>query len=96
MKNDIHPSYHAAAAIICSCGAQYTTGSTKENMTVEVCAHCHPFYTGEKKVVDTTGRVDRFKKMAARSVEKKEARANAKPKTEKRIAAKKEMAAKKK
>ncbi|HLB50984.1 MAG TPA: 50S ribosomal protein L31 [Patescibacteria group bacterium] len=68
MKNNIHPSYHASATITCSCGAHYTTGSTKEEMVVEVCAHCHPFYTGEKKVVDTTGRVDRFKRMAARSV----------------------------
>ena len=96
MKNNIHPSYHASATITCSCGAHYTTGSTQEEMVVEVCAHCHPFYTGEKKVVDTTGRVDRFKRMAARSVEKKEARAKAKPKTEKKSSTKKELATKEK
>lgn len=66
MKPKIHPAYHAAV-IHCVCGADLETGSTVKEITVEICAHCHPFYTGKKKVIDTTGRVDRFKKMAEKA-----------------------------
>lgn len=61
MKAGIHPDYKLTT-IKCACGAVYETGSTKENITVEICSKCHPFYTGKQKLVDTGGRVDRFKK----------------------------------
>jgi large subunit ribosomal protein L31 len=78
MKKKIHPEYHNDAKIICSCGATLATGSTIKEMNVEICSACHPFYTGKKKVLDTTGRVDRFKKLAEKAAVKKEA-AKAKP-----------------
>jgi len=61
MKKDIHPEYKETV-IVCACGAEYPTRSTKENVRVEICAKCHPFFTGKQKLVDTGGRVDRFKK----------------------------------
>lgn len=81
MKSGIHPKYFDKATISCACGAVLETGSTVQSMHVEICAHCHPFYTGKKKSVDTTGRVDRFKKLT----EKAEAlKTNHKPKTVKK------------
>ena len=65
MKKDTHPTYFGNAVATCACGATYTVGSTKETLAVEICANCHPFYTGQDKVLDTTGRVDRFKKSTA-------------------------------
>ena len=62
MKKNIHPTYHTDAKIICACGNVIETGSTSQEMKVEICSACHPFYTGKKKTIDTTGRVDRFKK----------------------------------
>lgn len=62
MKSDIHPTYFANATATCACGATYTVGSTQEAISVEICSACHPFYTGLEKVLDTTGRVDKFKK----------------------------------
>jgi large subunit ribosomal protein L31 len=70
MKADIHPTFYATATATCACGATYTVGSTTEKIEVEICATCHPFYTGLEKVLDTTGRVDKFKKRAA-AAEKK-------------------------
>lgn len=67
MKKNIHPEYHDDAKVICSCGAVLETGATQKEMHVEICSQCHPFYTGKKKVIDTTGRVDRFKKLAERA-----------------------------
>ena len=61
MKEGLHPNYKATT-ITCACGATWETGSTKEDIHVEVCSKCHPFYTGRQKLVDTGGRVDRFKK----------------------------------
>ncbi|MFP4321179.1 MAG: 50S ribosomal protein L31 [Anaerolineales bacterium] len=61
MKNDIHPTYYEEAKIVCmACGTEWVMGSTRESLRVDVCANCHPFYTGEQKIVDTEGRVDRF------------------------------------
>ena len=74
MKSGIHPTYFQEATITCSCGAVLTVGSTTETMHTEICSQCHPFYTGKKKFVDTTGRVDRFKKLAAKSEAKQTAR----------------------
>ena len=61
MRENIHPNYKQTT-ITCACGAVYETGSTKEDVHVEICAKCHPFFTGKQKLVDTGGRVDRFKK----------------------------------
>ncbi len=61
MKEGIHPDYKPTT-ITCACGAVWETGSTKKDIHVEVCSKCHPFYTGRQKLVDTGGRVDRFKK----------------------------------
>ena len=61
MKEGIHPNYKPTV-IRCACGAVYETGSTKQNITVEICSKCHPFYTGRQKLVDTSGRVYKFNK----------------------------------
>jgi len=61
MKKDLHPEYKAAT-FTCACGASYQTGSTIESRTVDICSNCHPFYTGKQKLVDATGRVEKFKK----------------------------------
>jgi large subunit ribosomal protein L31 len=61
MKEGIHPKY-AEAVVKCACGETFKTGSTKENLNVDICSKCHPFYTGKQKLIDTGGRVDRFKK----------------------------------
>jgi large subunit ribosomal protein L31 len=67
MKADIHPQY-AEVKVTCSCGNSFTTKSTlnKPELQIEVCSACHPFYTGKQKIVDTAGRVDRFRKKYAR------------------------------
>ena len=63
MKPDIHPEYYPEAQVTCgSCGNTYTTGSTKNSLRVELCNQCHPFYTGEQRIVDTEGRVERMKR----------------------------------
>ncbi len=62
MKDKIHPKYFNDARVVCACGNIFNTGSTKKELKVEVCSQCHPFYTGERRVLDTTGRVERFKK----------------------------------
>lgn len=65
MKTDIHPEYFAKATATCVCGATFAVGSTKKDIKVEICSQCHPFYTGGDKVLDTAGRVERFKARAA-------------------------------
>ena len=62
MRPKIHPEYYNDAKVICSCGNTFTTGSTKKTLRVELCSKCHPFFTGEQKIVDTAGRVERFKR----------------------------------
>ncbi|GAB4535170.1 MAG: hypothetical protein Fur0018_25380 [Anaerolineales bacterium] len=67
MKKDIHPTYYADAQVICACGNTWTTGSTQKVIHTDVCYKCHPFYTGEQRIVDTEGRVERFnRKLEAR------------------------------
>jgi len=61
MKEGIHPKY-STTTVRCACGNEFEVGSTKEGIRVEICSNCHPFYTGKQKLVDTGGRVDRFKK----------------------------------
>ena len=62
MKEKIHPKYFTDAVVTCSCGNKFTTGSTKKDLRVEVCSNCHPFFTGERRMMDTAGRVERFNK----------------------------------
>lgn len=61
MKKGIHPKY-VETTITCACGYELHTRATKENMKVELCSHCHPFFTGKQKIVDTAGRVERFQR----------------------------------
>ena len=62
MKEGIHPAWHETPVRCMTCGTTWTTGSTVESLTVEICSNCHPFYTGEQRIVDTEGRVDKFMK----------------------------------
>jgi len=66
MKTDIHPEY-VVARVHCSCGNEFLTRSTKPELSVEICSECHPFYTGKQKLVDTGGRVERFRRRQAGS-----------------------------
>jgi len=67
MREGIHPKYFMSAKVICACGNTWTTGSTREVIHTDVCSKCHPFFTGEQRIVDTEGQVDRFyKKLQAR------------------------------
>jgi len=61
VKEGIHPQSHELE-VVCACGAKFTTRSTSKKIHVEICSECHPFYTGQQKIVDTAGRVERFKK----------------------------------
>ncbi len=60
MKADIHPEYHPDAQVICACGNSWTVGSTKPVIRTDICSKCHPFFTGEQRIVDSGGQVDRF------------------------------------
>jgi large subunit ribosomal protein L31 len=62
MKKGIHPKYYPEAKVVCSCGNTFTTGSTEELIRTDVCSACHPFFTGEQRIVDTAGQVERFMK----------------------------------
>lgn len=62
MKEKIYPKYFADAKVICSCGNTFLTGSTRQTLKVELCSKCHPFFTGEQRMLDTAGRVERFKR----------------------------------
>ena len=67
MKADIHPQY-GDATVTCACGNTWKTRSTKENVHLDICSRCHPFFTGEQRIVDTAGRVERFKKRYAKTL----------------------------
>ena len=71
MKKDIHPKFNINAKAECVCGASFAVGSIMDNLKIEICSQCHPFYTGNEKVLDTAGRVDRFKKRALASAKTK-------------------------
>lgn len=60
MKSDIHPKWFPNATVSCACGNSFTVGATTDKIQVEICGHCHPFFTGEMRFVDTMGRVERF------------------------------------
>jgi len=67
MKKEIHPAYFPEAKVSCACGASWVVGSTREEIRVDICSNCHPFFTGEQRIVDTEGQVDRFyKRLEAR------------------------------
>jgi large subunit ribosomal protein L31 len=69
MKQDIHPTWYQAQVRCTTCDTRWVTGATVESLTVEICSNCHPFYTGEQRIVDTEGRVDKFLKRSERTVE---------------------------
>lgn len=62
MKKEIHPTYYPEATVVCACGNTWKTGSTQEMIRTDICSECHPFFTGEQRIVDTEGQVDRFYK----------------------------------
>ena len=68
MKKELHPKFFVTATATCiNCSTKYTVGSNKEDFTVEICKECHPYYSGKEVVLDTAGRIDKFKKRAAAS-----------------------------
>ena len=89
MKAGLHPTYYPEAKVVCSCGNTWTTGSTQELIRTDVCSKCHPFYTGEQRIVDTAGQVDRFMKRlnqySAHQVDADERQKKARQKTEQRF-----------
>lgn len=96
MKKNTHPKYYPDAKIACVCGNIIKTGSTSPEMKVEICSACHPLYTGKKKMLDATGRVDRFKKLAEKTASKKVAKPKKKEKIIKTKAEIKKIVSKKK
>lgn len=76
MKEKIHPTWFPEARVHCACGNTFNTGSTMKDIAVEICSACHPLFTGQQKLVDTAGRVDKFnQRAAAAEAKKKEAAA---------------------
>ena len=71
MKKKIHPQYFTDAKAKCACGNIFTIGSTKEFTEIEICSKCHPFYTGKEKIVDSMGRVEKFRKRLAKKSRQK-------------------------
>jgi len=65
MKSDIHPQYYPNTKVTCACGNTWHVGSTTEEIHINVCSKCHPFYTGTEKIVDTRGRVEKYQKRVA-------------------------------
>ena len=78
MNTEIHPQYFPEAKVICSCGNSFTVGATKPEIRVEICAQCHPFYTCEEKLIDTAGRVEKFRSRRASAVAPKPKKVRAK------------------
>lgn len=72
VKEKIHPTWYPEARVHCACGSTFTTGSTMKEIAVEICSACHPLFTGQQKLVDTAGRVDKFNQRAAAAAKKKE------------------------
>jgi len=89
MKKDLHPTYYPKATVTCACGNTFTVGSTVADLKTELCSKCHPFFTGNQKLVDTAHRVDDFKKRAAKAASKSVGHANKKVKQAKRVATRK-------
>lgn len=94
MKKDIHPKYYENAKIKCACGAKFSTGSTEEEIHVEICSMCHPFFTGKEKLVDTAGRVDKFRAKVEAAKKFKETKEPTNKKAQEPIESKKKPAKK--
>ena len=84
MKKDIHPQYYPNAKVRCACGATFTVGSTKPEIQIEICSRCHPFYTGKEKLIDTAGRVEKFKARREKAVAKSKTNTKQKKETKKK------------
>ncbi len=82
MKAKIHPAYYSDAKVVCACGNTFTTGSTRQHITVEVCYKCHPFFTGEHRFLDAKGRVEEFQRRQKQAQVYKAKIATKKAKTE--------------
>ncbi len=61
MKSETHPAYFPEVKVVCACGRKFAVGSTKEKLEIEICSNCHPFYSGNEKILDAAGRVEKFK-----------------------------------
>ena len=72
MKEKIHPTWFPDARVHCACGSTFTTGSTLKDISVEICSACHPLFTGQQKLIDTAGRVDKFNQRAILAAKKQE------------------------
>ncbi|HEY4524660.1 MAG TPA: 50S ribosomal protein L31 [Candidatus Paceibacterota bacterium] len=70
MKREIHPTYYPDAEVTCACGQKFAVGSTLEKLKIEICAACHPFFSGQEKIIDSAGRVEKFKQRQKRQVKK--------------------------
>ncbi len=68
MNKELHPTYFPQAKVVCACGNAFTLGSTRESIEVEICSTCHPFFSGAEKVIDTAGRVEKFKARTTKKV----------------------------
>ena len=79
MKKDIHPKYYPDAKISCACGNSWTVGATVAEIRIDVCSQCHPFFTGEQRIIDTAGQVERFRRRLAKAVQGQEAAVEEKP-----------------
>jgi len=89
MKKDVHPEYFPNAKVTCACGNTFSVGSTQKEIQVEICYACHPFYTGKEKLIDTAGRVEKFKAKRAKA-----AASTTRKKSEKRAVKKTKKASK--
>jgi len=95
MKLKIHPQYYPDAKVICACGNTFTTGSTLPEIKVDICSACHPFFTGEMKLVDTQGRIEKFQAKQNKAAQyKKSKKAKTKKKKQQRPRSLKEMLSK--
>ena len=74
MQKEIHPQFFKAAQVKCACGESFAVGSTREKISVEICSACHPFFSGNEKIIDTAGRVERFKKRSVAGSAKSKAK----------------------
>ncbi len=72
-KPDIHPQYYPKAKVTCACGAVFQLGTTKPELQVEICSNCHPFYTGKENLIDTAGKVEKFRARREKAVSKPKA-----------------------
>ena len=76
MKEGIHPEYKTGVKVTCACGNTFETGSTKDQIKVEICSKCHPFFTGKQKFVDSAGRIEKFQRKYAKFQTKKQKKEN--------------------